>query len=103
LTRKLKNYTIGIIILLIISLSTSNYASNSNTKKIMSKAKKISKETYLKFDKVLFLKSNGLLERILSAEPSNAEARYYLAYNQYRLLVIAMGEKENNLFDLYYK
>lgn len=94
---------VGIIILLIISLSASNYASNSNTKKMMSKAKKISKEAYLKFDKVLFLKSNGLLERILSAEPSNAEARYYLAYNQYRLLVIAMEKKKNNLFDLYFK
>ena len=94
---------VGIIILLIISLSASNYASNSNSKKIMSKAKKISKEAYLKFDKVLFLKSNGLLERILSAEPSNAEARYYLAYNQYRLLVIAMEKKEKDLSGLYYK
>lgn len=94
---------IGIIILLMMSLSASNYASNSNTKKIILEAKNISKEAYLKFDKVLFLKSNGLLERILSSEPSNAEARYYSAYNQYRLLVIEMKEKGNHLSGLYYK
>ena len=76
-------------------------SSNSGTTKLLKQAKELSKKAFLKYNIQLFQQSAGLCQRVLSAEPTNAEARYYLAYNQYRILTFLIGKGSNAETDTY--
>ncbi len=70
-------------------------STNSGATKLLKQAKELSKKAFLKYNVQLFQQSAGLCERVLSAEPNNAEAKYYLAYNQYRILTILIENNSN--------
>lgn len=74
----------------------------SGVTSLIKKAKETSKEAFVKYDANLYKQSIGLCERALSAEPQNALAKYYLAYNQYRLLIMPAKNTDENLFDIYF-
>jgi len=63
---------------------------------LLQKAKELSKEGFIQYNLQLLHQSAGLCERVLSAEPNNAEAKYYLGYNQYRILTISMGNSSKS-------
>lgn len=94
---------VKLLAVMLIILLTVTSVKASDTNKMLAEAKKISQEAYLKFDKTLYLKSYGLCERVLSAEPNNKLALYLSAYNQYRLTNIAMVKKDTKLFDTYFE
>ena len=87
------------ILILISNLLITNAAEN---KKLLSEAISLSDEAYIKFDKSLYIKSQGICERVLSAEPNNKLAQYYMGYNKYRLVNMAMINEDGKQFDLYY-
>lgn len=68
--------------------------------KLIKKIKQTSHEAFLSNDEKLYKQSIGMCERLLSAYPQNILAKYYLAYNEYRLLMTF--EEENDLFDKYF-
>ncbi|GBD91745.1 hypothetical protein BMS3Abin04_02477 [bacterium BMS3Abin04] len=72
---------------------------SSGAEELVQKAQKISEEAFIKYDAKLYRQSIGLCERALSIAPNNSTAKYYLAYNQYRLLVISSTNKSDELFD----
>lgn len=95
-----------IILVVTILLASSVFLSANNnlsgTEKLLEKVRKISKEAFLKYDSNLFRKSIGLCERVLSAEPQNILAKYYLAYNQYRILIMPSKNSNENIFETYF-
>lgn len=97
----IKTRATAILLLVIVAFNSSLIKAFSEND-LLIEAKKITKDANIKFDKSLFLKSNGLCERVLSANPNNKLALYYSGYNQYRLLVLAMSNNNMEEFDEYF-
>ena len=95
--------TLMTLLLLLATVFLFGSTKNSAAGKLLKKAKEISKEAFIKYDANLFKQSIGLCERVLSAEHNNSLAKYYLAYNQYRLLLMPTKNGKDNLFDTYYE
>lgn len=89
---------IFILILLSVSLLSANDA-----KKLLSEAKQLTEVGIYKFDKVSFMKAIAICERVLSAEPDNDYALYYLTFSQYKLLNIKMAKKDDTGADELYE
>ncbi len=70
---------------------------------LISEAKKIIYQGDIHFDEGLYLKGRGLFERVLSSEPENFLAKYYLAYTDYKLSIYFMSKKEQIQFDRFVK
>ena len=97
------NSLLRIAFLAIVIFSNMFSLQAKENKELLPKAISLSEEGYLKFDKSFYIKSHGICERILSSDPENIFAKYYLGYNKYRLVNIAMVNKDSKLFDLYYE
>ena len=90
-----------VIIFLISVCSMVPFAQSTND--LLNEAKKVIYQADIHFDKGLFLKGRGFFERVLSTEPENYIAKYYLAYTDYKLAIIAMDAQNNIEFDRYIK
>ncbi len=96
---KAKVFLILTVLFGLISVSLGQ-TKQSGVNELIQKAIHTSKEAFVKYDTNLYKQSIGLCERALSADPQNPLAKYYLAYNQYRLLIMPAGN--GNLFDDYF-
>ena len=67
---------------------------------LLKKAIKLSEKAFIKNDVNLYNQSAALCERIISAEPENSLAKYFLAYNEYRILQFP-GISENRFRSIY--
>jgi len=91
-----------VLVLAVLLLNLYGKVKYSDVNQLVQKAKQTSKEAFVKYDANLYKQSIGLCERALSAEPQNVLAKYYLAYNQYRLLSMPTKNTNENLFDTYF-
>lgn len=100
--KKMNSFLSFAILVIVIFTSTLSLHAKENNE-LLPKAISLTEEAYLKFDKLLYIKSHGICERIISSDPENIFAKYYLGYNKYRLVNMAMVNKDSKLFDLYYE
>jgi len=66
------------------------------------KMKRLSKAAYLNYDEDLFKKANAFCERVLASNAEDDLASYYSAYNQYRLMIMAVSNKNSSEFEHYF-
>lgn len=67
----------------------------------LAKGKQLTEDGFFAFDKNKFIEAHNLFERILSADPQNKEALYYIALAESRLVTIAAVKDDDGLYDKY--
>ncbi|HEX2982891.1 MAG TPA: tetratricopeptide repeat protein [Ignavibacteriales bacterium] len=67
----------------------------------LAKGKQLTEDGFYSFDKNKFVEAHNLFERILSADPDNNEAKYYIALAESRLVTIAAVKDDDDLYDKY--
>jgi len=95
----MKSVLLTILIIPLFALVT--FAQTSS--ELISEAKTLVYQGDVNFDKGLYLKGRGLFERVLSSEPENFLAKYYLAYTNYKLSIYFMYKKEQVQLDRFVK
>ena len=89
--------------ILLLTINSTAFCRSTDLEKQILKGKNLLYEAYLKYDELTYMQAYSVFERILSVEPENELATYYLTFAQYRLIVLAMNRKENDKFDKYYE
>ena len=89
-----------LIILMIINSNV--FCFSTDLHKQILKGKELLYNAYLKYDEAAYMLTYSFFERILSAEPDNELALYYVTCTQYRLLGLAMNKQNDDLFDKFY-
>jgi tetratricopeptide (TPR) repeat protein len=93
-----------LFILLFIVVLTSTAAAQSPTiAELFREGKQLLHQGDMQNDQQLLMKSLGIFERILSADPDNQYAAYHRAHAEYQLALIGMTQKNDELFDQYVK
>ena len=77
-------------------------SAKDNSNETLLKVKEQIEEADFKFDKELYMKAHAQCERILSGEQENPAAEYYMAYAEYKLLLIGMTNNDKSAFGDYY-
>ncbi|MDA3860946.1 MAG: DUF2141 domain-containing protein [Melioribacteraceae bacterium] len=91
-----------IITIIITLLFTQNLLSKDDVyNQNIAKIKATSDEAFLKFDEGLYHKSRGMCERMLAQYEDDALLSYYKAYSEYRLVLVAMVNKDKKKMNQY--
>jgi tetratricopeptide (TPR) repeat protein len=89
-----------ILFITIIFLSATHISAQDNSvNSLMLEGKKAVEHGTNQFDKQQLLKAHSIFERILSLQPENNLALYYLTYSEYNLLSYGLNRPEKPLYE----
>lgn len=86
-------------ILVVLLFAYALFAQDVSINSMLSEGKQTIEHGYNQFDKAQLLKAHSIFERVLSAQPDNKLALYYLTYSEYRIISYAINKPDKTLFE----
>lgn len=86
-------------LLLIFFFASALLGQDASINSLLSEGKYTIEHGYNQFDKAQLLKAHSIFERLLSAQPDNMSALYYLTYSEYRIISYGLNKPDKSLYE----